>query len=257
MTKKVFIVGGYDSAYANMFKERGWGIASSMDEADLLQFTGGEDVSPDLYNELRHPLTGNNPVRDAMEKKVYLWAVANGIPMAGICRGGQFLNVMNGGKMWQDVDNHAIGRTHRAFAVGHIGWVNVTSTHHQMMRVNTQVEHLTLMTAKESTYRENVGSTGIVLKNSQFGGKFDDDVESVYYPNTLTLCYQPHPEFNQADECRDVYFYFINNYLMAELNVEQAVTLSKQAWSFKDQKEEEKPKGIVVNSSSWTGMEVE
>lgn len=239
--KKVFIVGGFDYEYANMFRERGWETVNSMDEADLLQFTGGEDVSPDLYNELKHPKTRNSPARDAKEKAVYQWAVANGIPVAGICRGGQFLNVMNGGKMWQDVDNHAIGRTHKAFAVGHIGWVNVTSTHHQMMRPNTQVEHLVLMTAKESMYRENVGTTGIVLKNSMFGGRFDDDVESVYYPNTLTLCYQPHPEFSggEVEECRDVYFYFINNYLMAELNVEEAVVLSKQAWSFKDVKEQE------------------
>lgn len=240
MPNKVWIVGNVTSGmYATMFKERGWEVVSNIDDADLIQFTGGEDVSPSLYNELRHPRTGCNPIRDNNEKEIYNWGLANGIPMTGICRGGQFLNVMNGGKMWQDVDNHA-NSNHRAFARGHIGWVNVTSTHHQMMRPNTQVEHLVLMTAKESTYREHVGSTGIVMKNSLFNGKYDDDVESVYYPNTLTLCYQPHPEFFGKDvtECRDVYFYFLTNYLMAELNVEEAVILSKEAWSHQDVREE-------------------
>lgn len=240
--KKVWIVGGATSGmYANMFKDRGWEIVSEIDDADLIQFTGGEDVSPSYYNELRHPHTGCNPIRDQKEADIYKWAVAAGIPMAGICRGGQFLNVMNGGKMWQHVDGHANGNLHKAFALGHIGWVDVTSTHHQMMRVNTQVEHLTLMTAKESTFRENMGGAGVVVKHTDTAGKFIDDVESVYYPNTLTLCYQPHPEFfgPEVTPCRDVYFYFINNYLMNELNVEDAVTLTKQAWSFKDQKEEE------------------
>ena len=241
MTKKVWIVGNLTRGpYAEMFKERGWQVVDNIDEADLIQFTGGEDVSPNLYNELRHPRTSCNPIRDNNEKDIFQWGVANGIPMTGICRGGQFLNVMNGGKMWQDVDGHATGHNHRAFALGHIGWVNVTSTHHQMMRPNTSIEHLVLMTAAESKYRENVGSTGTVLKQTQFDGKYNDDVESVYYPNTGTLCYQPHPEFfgKDAVECRDVYFYFLNNYLMAELDIEEAVSLSKQAWKHEDVKDQ-------------------
>lgn len=234
MTKKVWIVGGYTSgAYGSMFKGEGWEVVADIDDADLVQFTGGEDVTPALYDEPRHPRTGNNSHRDNEEAKIYHYCLANGIPMAGICRGGQFLNVMNGGKMYQDVDNHAIGETHPAFVLGHVGWVKVTSTHHQMMRVNLRAEHLILMTAKESTYREHMGSSGIVLKETNFKGKYDDDVESVYYPNTLSLCYQPHPEFfgKHVKECRAVYFHLLNNYLMNELNIEKAVKFSKEAWT--------------------------
>lgn len=236
---KVLIVNG-NAQYENMFTSRGWGVTRNVndkDDVDLIQFTGGSDVSPSLYNEQRHPETYPSPSRDEFEKKIFEYAFGNNIPMAGICRGGQFLNVMNGGKMWQDVNGH-LGQ-HSAFAIGHIGWVNVSSTHHQMMRPNNDAEYLLLMSAKESSRREDVGPNGVVRAHSQPGNAvFHDDVEAIYYPNTLSLCFQPHPEFGNVNECRDVYFYFLNNYLMAELNIEAAVIKSREAWNILEKSDE-------------------
>lgn len=215
MTKKsVFIIsGGRD--YASMFLKEGWELSNNMAEADLVLFTGGEDVTPELYGERKHPKTWNNPNRDKYEEKLYKEALELGIPMAGICRGGQFLNVMNGGKMWQHVDNHAISGTHTAKVTGFIGDIQVTSTHHQMMIPNDQAEHIVLVTANLSDRKEKMGDQGVGII-SRHTNKKEDDVESVYYPNTHVLCYQPHPEFVRGEgDCRTVFFFFINNYLLS------------------------------------------
>jgi len=52
--------------------------------------------------------------------------------MVGICRGSQFLTVMSGGRLFQDVSGHAIMGTHLIkFKDG--SSLGITSTHHQMM----------------------------------------------------------------------------------------------------------------------------
>ncbi len=44
------------------------------------------------------------------------------------------------------------------------------------------------------------------------------DVEAVYYESTNSLCFQPHPEFSGPlyEDCRKVFFSFIENYLFDE-----------------------------------------
>lgn len=217
--KSVYIVSG-NAQYVNMFLEREWEMARTIAEADLILFTGGEDVTPDLYGERPHPKTYSNINRDRAESDIFKMGVELGIPMAGICRGGQFLNVMNGGKMWQHVNNHAISGTHKAHVTGFIGEIDVTSTHHQMMiPAPDDVESIVLVTANLSTQKERMGSqgVGIVTRYTR-----DEDVESIYYPTTHSLCFQPHPEFNEGrGQCRDVFFFFINNYLLANAGMDK------------------------------------
>lgn len=219
---KVFIVGGgYD--YAEMFKKEGWEVINEMMLADLVQFTGGSDVSPFLYEENKHPQTGNDPKRDQKEEEIFNAAKEMGIPMAGICRGGQFLNVMNGGKMFQHVNNHASG-PHVASALGYVGKVLVTSTHHQMMIPAIYEDNIVLMTARESTRREKMGKFSPMSENGEH-----EDVEAIYYPDNNCLCYQPHPEFTAAmiGPCREVYFHFINNYLLPNVTIAEIEDNSK------------------------------
>jgi len=219
MTRLVYIIGG-NYGYATMFKDAGWQLAKNIEDADLIQFTGGEDVTPSLYKEGRHPTTGNNPKRDEYEQGIYQQALELNIPMAGICRGGQFLNVMNGGKMWQNVDGH-LG-THNAVVSGYIGNVRVSSTNHQMMRPNMEAPHIILMTAQLSKVKENVSPNGMIIRNHVSRGSNDEDVESIFYPETRCLSYQPHPEFDNVSQCRKVYFHFINNYLLDKKDFDKA-----------------------------------
>jgi gamma-glutamyl-gamma-aminobutyrate hydrolase PuuD len=196
---KVFIVEG-NHQYVSMFLEQGWEITNDMSEADLVQFTGGSDVSPSYYGERRHPATNNSAARDLFEKQVYTLCVNNGIPMAGICRGGQFLHVMNGGDMWQDVKGHAIYGTHPATDVGTGITVDVTSTHHQMMRWNYHGVALLVGRHNPCSIKEHM------VGNEIERVECDVDVESVYYADTCCICYQPHPEFDGPEQCRNYYF---------------------------------------------------
>lgn len=220
MEKSVFIVNG-DHDYRSMFADRGWVETNVLQEADLVLFTGGEDVSPSLYGERTHPRTWANANRDKHETSIYKKALELGVPMVGICRGGQFLNVMNGGKMWQHVENHGISGTHPANVTGFIGNIGVTSTHHQMMIPNNDVEHIVLITAQLLGKKERMGDGGIGII-TRYPGVGEEDVESVYYPETHSLCFQPHPEFKSGEgDCRDVFFFFINNYLLSNITMDK------------------------------------
>lgn len=208
MNKKfVYIVGG-DALIAAMFMKKGWGLTNDVLVADLVQFTGGEDVTPSLYKQEALPCTHYNAARDAYETSIYEDCIKNNIPMAGICRGGQFLNVMNGGSMWQDVDGHAIWGTHSAWTTTdeEVRIIEVTSTHHQMM--NPTDKAILLLAAEESTFK--LDANGKVLNAIDY----QYDVEAVFYPDTQSLCFQPHPEYNTSPkECTDLYFEYIDLYL--------------------------------------------
>src|SRR5512138_3194140 len=102
---KIYVVGGA-YGYGKLFQEHGWEVVIDLDEADIACFTGGEDVSPNYYGEQKHIRTYSNPLRDSVEKSIFNVFMEKEIPMLGICRGGQFLNCMSGGKMYQHVSNH-------------------------------------------------------------------------------------------------------------------------------------------------------
>lgn len=124
---KVFVVGG-DNVYANFLK--GATLVSSVKEADLILFTGGADVTPALYGCQPHSSTYADPDRDKIEVDIFNEIDPANQVCLGICRGSQFLCVMNGGKLVQNCSGHAMGRTHE-ISNGKECY-QITSTHHQM-----------------------------------------------------------------------------------------------------------------------------
>lgn len=197
----VLIVNG-SIAYDKLFSSLGYSIVHHVEDANLVCFTGGADVTPSLYGQDKHPKTYNSVDRDAVESIYYQEAREAGIPMVGICRGGQFLHVMNGGSLYQDVDGHAVGSAHKAVdiltGVSHA----VTSTHHQMMS-DTGVGSVVAI-AHEAT-KLSYMSGGVELTDAT------DDVEVMWHADTKCLCFQPHPEFNWAIQgAETTYLYFKN-----------------------------------------------
>lgn len=202
---KIFIIGG-GMAYRTLFNNLGFEVVDDIYTAESLCFTGGADVNPELYGEGFHPRTHMNPQRDVEEIALYKFALNRRMPMLGICRGGQFLHVMNGGKLYQHVNGHAIGGTHKATDVQTGAEVYVTSTHHQMMRQGLTGElvcHANISGNKEFVPDEDVKS------------HLDSpDVEVMWYEDNKCLCFQPHPELVGADS---TYLYFKN--LLERYNV--------------------------------------
>ncbi len=79
--------------------------AAAMAGAAGLVLCGGCDVAPQLYGEA--PLAGAGlsllPARDALEWELLVVARARRLPVWGVCRGFQLLNVFFGGSLWQDL----------------------------------------------------------------------------------------------------------------------------------------------------------
>lgn len=123
---KVFVVGGATN-YANFLE--GASLVDRVEDADVVLFTGGEDVDPSLYGCRREQFTHSNLERDLAEKAIFEQVKPNQVCL-GCCRGSQMLCVMNGGILVQHCWNHAIGYTHGITDKNTL--YQITSTHHQM-----------------------------------------------------------------------------------------------------------------------------
>jgi len=79
-------------------------IKSLLNTLDGVIFTGGEDYDPAYYNERPIPQMGSiNAPRDTFDIRLMRLAVACGIPVLGICRGLQLINITFGGSLYQDI----------------------------------------------------------------------------------------------------------------------------------------------------------
>lgn len=84
---------------------------------DGLMLTGGSDVEPSRYGELKHPLCGDpDPDRDVTELALLRLAADRGLPVLGICRGLQVLNVAAGGSLYQDIPTQVPAALRHDFA---------------------------------------------------------------------------------------------------------------------------------------------
>ena len=72
-----------------------------------LMLTGGADLDPALYREPVAGATDLDPARDATELACWREAERRSVPVFGICRGLQAINVFSGGSLVQDVPSHA------------------------------------------------------------------------------------------------------------------------------------------------------
>ncbi|WP_029323785.1 gamma-glutamyl-gamma-aminobutyrate hydrolase family protein [Butyrivibrio sp. AE3004] len=71
---------------------------------DGILFTGGHDISPDIYGEDKKPLCGDIcSKRDEMEGYLLERCLSDEKPLLGICRGIQFINAYLGGTLYQDL----------------------------------------------------------------------------------------------------------------------------------------------------------
>ena len=86
-----------------------------LDGLDGLIITGGRDVDPPSYGQRPHPATDEpdaaNRERDALEFALVDGAIRRGLPLLGICRGAQVINVALGGTLHQHLPD-VIGHTH-------------------------------------------------------------------------------------------------------------------------------------------------
>jgi gamma-glutamyl-gamma-aminobutyrate hydrolase PuuD len=163
------------SLYRAMFIEKGWSITTSLVEADLLCMVGGSDVTPQLYGE-ENKASHSDEETDIHSLGLITFAGLMAIPVIGVCRGGQILNVSEGGAMKQHIDGHGFDHD----IIFRRGVIPVTSTHHQEMIPPIDA---------------------IEIYNSL------DDVVEVVVHNSGDVSVQGHPEYPSASkDFKDMFF---------------------------------------------------
>lgn len=86
-------------------------IQQCVDMCDGFLFTGGQDVSPELYGEQAMENVVSNKLRDDMESVLVSMALKEDKSILGICRGIQFLNAYLGGTLYQDLPSQYASKT--------------------------------------------------------------------------------------------------------------------------------------------------
>jgi putative glutamine amidotransferase len=158
-------------------------------EVDGLLLPGGWDVDPSFYGEARDEKVGDtDPELDATELTLFGQARERRLPVLGICRGQQVINVAMGGSLIQHLEEHdarAIGRRHLAHTIevepdselaraAGEDTIPVNSLHHQAIK-----------------------RLGSGLHESARGA--DGTVEGVESDDGLIVAVQCHPEELTAD----------------------------------------------------------
>ncbi|HWG02129.1 MAG TPA: gamma-glutamyl-gamma-aminobutyrate hydrolase family protein [Trebonia sp.] len=81
---------------------------------DGVVIAGGADIDPAMYGAPAHPRADfNSPDRDVWELAVAESALKLGVPLLGICRGAQMLNVASGGTLHQHIPD-LVGHEHHS-----------------------------------------------------------------------------------------------------------------------------------------------
>lgn len=175
--------------YIRLFEqEDGYEVVEG-DSYDLLCFTGGIDIGPELYHADRNRFTSvGDRARDTREVVQYRSCVKRGIPMVGICRGAQLLCALNGGYLFQHVNNHTTA--HEMKTLTH-GTMVVTSSHHQMMDlagIDARQYQLLGWSDNRGDYYYHEDSARPSKPNPK-------DAEVAVFPKTKSLAHQAHPEW--------------------------------------------------------------
>lgn len=215
--KKFFSMGdwgGGGSVAALLIRHAGYEQVNQPENADLIVFNGGEDISAAIYGETPVPGYGINikpSQRDLQEMALFEMFKDDTSKMyLGICRGAQMLNCLNGGTLFQHVDQH--GRNHDMCVLATKEIIRITSTHHQQMRLGEG--GIVLATASESNIRmaEGVLERPKPDREAMLMGQ-GDDMEIIWYPKHRTLCIQGHPEYVPGSQFANFSIDLIHTYL--------------------------------------------
>jgi putative glutamine amidotransferase len=167
-----------------------------LDLVDALMLVGGADLDPASYGAERHPATiGCVPERDVFEIALVRRALERDLPLLGICRGMQVINVARGGTLHQHVPD-VVGHDHHRRVLG-----SFDGNDHD---VRLQPGSLAARAAREelhatkSHHHQAVDRVGEGLAVTGWA-EIDELPEALELPgNRFALGVQWHPEADEA-----------------------------------------------------------
>lgn len=84
-------------------------VDDALEIVDGILFAGGGDIHPKHYREEIGPkIRSIEPYRDEFEIELFKKSLEKGIPILGICRGAQLINVALGGTLYQDLASEVV-----------------------------------------------------------------------------------------------------------------------------------------------------
>lgn len=176
------------------------------EDLDGLVLTGGADVAPDYYKESPlKPEWGGDSYRDHYEIELFTACHKLGVPVFGVCRGLQLINVAMGGSLYQDIETQVSG------SLTHRNWDMYDKNYHQVKLV--EGSRLSQLFNGKSEGRVNsVHHQGIKELAPQLKAEAhsvpDGIVEAIRHEGTGYVCaVQWHPEWlpgNAAPEEMDL-----------------------------------------------------
>lgn len=166
---------------------------------DGVLFAGGGDIEPTHYGHDAHAKLGMiDQMRDDAELPMARWAVAEGKPVLGICRGVQVLNVALGGTLWQDIPSQIDTELQHNLSYEREDWTHLA---HEMridpdsrLRTLLGVERMTI----NSMHHQSVQAIAPGLRAVAWAP--DGVIEALEGTNEgFVLGVQCHPEALQAN----------------------------------------------------------
>jgi putative glutamine amidotransferase len=166
-----------------------------LDRVDALVLAGGSDLEPTWYGTHRHPRTGRSwPERDRFELALAREALGRALPLLGICRGMQVLNVARGGTLVQHLPDVLEDDRHLA-APGTWAEHTVRLRAGSLAARAAGAEHVSVKTH----HHQGVAKLGEELVASGWSDR-DDLVEAIELPGRdFALGVLWHPERDPAD----------------------------------------------------------
>jgi putative glutamine amidotransferase len=163
-----------------------------LDRIDGLMLTGGTDLDPALYGEKPHPQTQSfQRDRDEFEIALVRRAIERDMPVLGICRGMQVLNVAHGGSLLQHLPDSHGHEDHRRVPGSFDGSDHDVRLVDGSLAARTAGEHLH---PTKSHHHQGVARIGDCLRVSGISA-LDALPEAIERPDrTFVLGVQWHPE---------------------------------------------------------------
>jgi putative glutamine amidotransferase len=177
-------------------------VEDSLDLVDGLVLTGGPDIEPERYGAQRHPsVTDTCPERDEFETALAKTALTRGVPVLGICRGLQLLNIVLGGTLHQHLPDLPGVLVHSAEWRGRARdrtrrW---GPTFHEVEVSHPRLARLSGRRVQTNTFHhqaaDRIGDGLVVAARSG-----DGVVEALAGDDSPVLGVQWHPEMHRAGE---------------------------------------------------------
>ncbi|MGM9803956.1 MAG: membrane dipeptidase [Muribaculaceae bacterium] len=173
-------------------------LHSVVSRLDGVLLTGGEDVAPSYYGEDPHEALGAvDTIRDVLELSVARLAANRNVPVFGVCRGVQLLNVAFGGSLYQDLPSQLGGEViHHRVSSGERSVHGVNIARGSKLHMLLGIDSMTVNSSHHQAVKEVAKGACVDAVSS------DGVIEAIdFYPLKRIMGVQWHPEgFNGKNE---------------------------------------------------------